>query len=183
MQWLIVGLGNPGQRYDSTRHNAGFITADRLAQLYALDWKEQTKFDGRVASNKTVMLLKPETFMNASGTSVRKVFDFFKLAYEQLVIIHDDLDIPLGQVKVAWGRGPHIHNGLLSIEQQLGTKEFWRVRIGVDNRTAEERRAITGERYVLKALLPAEKKMMEQGVSRAVEIVADIMKGRYAVNR
>jgi peptidyl-tRNA hydrolase, PTH1 family len=183
MQWLIVGLGNPGQRYDTTRHNAGFVAVDALAKQYRMEWKEQTKFDGMVAGNKTIMLLKPETFMNASGTSVRKTLGFFKLASEHLIVIHDDLDMSLGQAKVAWARGPHVHNGLLSVEQQLVTKEFWRVRIGVDNRTAEERRIITGERYVLKPLLQDEKRIMEQGVNRATEIAIDIMKGRYAVNR
>lgn len=182
MQWLIVGLGNPGTRYNLTRHNAGFLTVELLAERKGWAWSEQTKFEGKTAGDKALLLLKPETFMNASGVSLRKTVDYLKIPLEKLIVVHDDLDLPLGQAKVAWAKGPHVHNGLLSIEHYLGTKQFWRVRLGVDSRTAEERRVISGERYVLRGLSYEEKKLMNQGVERAIEITEDIMKGRYATH-
>lgn len=183
MNWLVAGLGNPGQRYDNTRHNAGFAVVDFLAGKEGFSWKEQEKFQGMVAGDRELKLLKPETYMNASGESVKKMTDYYKIPLGNIVVIHDDLDLVLGQAKVAWARGPHIHNGILSVEQYLGTKEFWRVRVGVDNRDSEERRIISGERYVLKPLLYEEKKVLDKGIIQAAEIVGDILGGRYAVNR
>jgi PTH1 family peptidyl-tRNA hydrolase len=179
MRWLIVGLGNPGQRYDNTRHNAGFLAVEMMVGGREWEWKVKSGFEGMTAGEKELMFLKPDTFMNNSGQSVRKVMDFFKILPERLIVIHDDLDLPLSQTKVAWARGPHIHNGILSIEHHLGSKLFWRVRVGVDSRTAEERRMMTGERYVLKPLLYEEKKLLDKGAGKAVEIAEDIMRGRY----
>jgi PTH1 family peptidyl-tRNA hydrolase len=180
MQWLIVGLGNPGQRYDNTRHNAGFLAVDAIARMRGWNWEYKSSLEAMIAGQREVALLKPDTFMNNSGRSLRKSVDYYKILLEKLIVIHDDLDLPLSQTKVSWARGPHIHNGILSVEQNLKSKLFWRVRVGVDSRTAEERRVLRGERYVLKPLSYEERKLLDKGVVRATEIVEDIMRGRYA---
>lgn len=182
MDWLIVGLGNPGVRYENTRHNAGFMVAEKLAEISKYNWTEQKRFEAFVAGDGHKLIVKPETYMNNSGVCVAKVANYYRIKSDRIIIVHDDLDLGLGSAKVSWAKGPHIHNGLVSVEESLGTKDFWRVRLGVDNRTTEERRVLTGERFVLKSLDYEEKKMLIKGVERGVEIVEDIMKGRYGVN-
>lgn len=182
MCWLVVGLGNPGERYNNTRHNAGFLAVEAMASERGLRWKAVKKLDGWMAETGELKLLKPGTFMNASGHSVNRAMHYLRLVPRQLIVIHDDLDLSLGNAKVSWAKGPHIHNGLLSVEAELGTHEFWRVRIGVDNRSPEERRAIPGEKYVLKPLLIVEQRVMEEGVAKAVAIVDRIMRGEYAAS-
>jgi PTH1 family peptidyl-tRNA hydrolase len=114
---LIVGLGNPGREYENTRHNVGAIFIDYLKK------KE-------IPSG--IILAKTDVFMNDSGTSVRKMVDYYKLGLDFLCVVHDDLDIPLGSYKIQKGKGPKLHNGILSVENELGSEDFWRVRIGVD---------------------------------------------------
>ena len=138
---LLVGLGNPGAKYTNTRHNIGFMFLDYLEQQQKLD--------------KQVKTLKPETYMNQSGMAVVKKLSFYKLQPADLIVIHDDLDLPLGEYKIQFGKGPKLHNGVESVEQAIGTKEFWRVRIGVDNRSLENR--VPGDLYVLQNFLPEEK--------------------------
>ncbi|MBU1071203.1 aminoacyl-tRNA hydrolase, partial [Patescibacteria group bacterium] len=112
---LIVGLGNIGEKYKNTRHNVGFMVVDEL---------EKHKEDlGKV------MLVKPATFMNESGRAVAKMVRFYKLDLDNLYVVHDDLDLKLGEYKIQKGVGPKVHNGILSVEKELGDKEFWRVRV------------------------------------------------------
>lgn len=148
---LLVGLGNPGKEYEQTRHNAGFMFLDYLAQKLVLDepWQTRVKFDGIVARVGDWFLLKPVTFMNHSGEAVRKFKNFYKIATADLYVAHDDLDIILGNWKLQQGTGPKVHNGLLSLEESLGSKDFWRLRLGIDSRTPSERSQIAGEDYVL----------------------------------
>ena len=129
---LIIGLGNPGEEYLNTRHNAGFLVAEKL---------QKTKLPAGV------VVRKPDTFMNESGVFVKKLVDQYKLDPSNLYIVHDDLDIPLGSYKIQLGVGPKDHNGVNSVESELGTKDFWRVRIGIDNRQPDDR--IPGEEYTL----------------------------------
>ncbi len=133
---LIVGLGNPGKDYDLTRHNAGFIAAEKLLMKLnkKADFKKESKFGAEIAKVGDILIVKPYTYMNESGRAVRKIMDFYKLGVEDLVLIHDDLDIRLGEYKVQKGVGPKVHNGLGSVEKALGDKSFLRVRLGVDNR-------------------------------------------------
>ncbi|MDD1613846.1 MAG: aminoacyl-tRNA hydrolase [Methylococcaceae bacterium] len=122
---LIVGLGNPGQQYEKTRHNAGFLFLDALAQELGCTWSNQARFQGLFAegnvANGKVMLLKPDTFMNRSGQSVGKIVRYYKLLPEEILVVHDELDF-----------NPHAgHNGLRDIIAHLGSKEFYRLRIGI----------------------------------------------------
>lgn len=182
MKWLIIGLGNPGERYNNTRHNAGFLVVDEWTRKHKVEWNEAKKLDGQLAETAGWKALKPETFMNASGESVQKAVHYFKIPADHVIVVHDDLDLPLGSAKVGWAKGPHIHNGILSVETTLGTKEFWRVRMGVDNRAAEERRMIRGEQYVLKPLEYAERKVLEVGIEKGLLIIKRIMEGEYAIS-
>ncbi len=155
---LIVGLGNPGTQYEHTRHNVGHMYVDYLAQFLRPDTQNihtqfalQKSFDSSVleirTNNVKILLAKPVTFMNRSGAAVRKLRDFYKIANSDVIVVHDDLDITLGLFKIQLARGPKVHNGISSVEQSLGTNDFWRVRIGVENRPKEYK--MSGEAYVL----------------------------------
>lgn len=124
---LFVFLGNPGKKYSSTRHNAGYIACDML--FPSASW--QTKFNGSFAKEGNIMLLKPLTFMNLSGTSVSAATSFFHLKSDEVVVFHDDLELPLGTFKMEKGGPLHGHNGLRSIKERLGSDGFYHVRIGI----------------------------------------------------
>ena len=143
---LIVGLGNPGKKYIDNRHNAGHMFAD-----YAVNEKSCLRIND-------LKILKTDCFMNQSGIFVKKFIENRKLKIENLFVVHDDLDIPLGKFHIQFAVGPQLHNGLESIEDHLHPKDFWRVRIGIDNRLADKR--IPGETYALQNFLPDEKKML-----------------------
>ena len=132
---LLVALGNPGEQYVKTRHNAGFLFLDHLTNYYRIN-DYQPKFKGAFTKgeieNKEILFLKPLTFMNLSGTSVQSACQFYKIAPDDMLVIHDDLDIPLGHTKVKKAGSSGGHNGIKSIEQCLGTPNFWRLRIGID---------------------------------------------------
>ncbi len=132
---LIVGLGNPGRQYERTRHNAGFLFLDALAADFGCVWANAPRFEGlfaecSVASEK-LMLLKPETFMNRSGQSVGKIVRYFKLLPEEILVVHDELDFAAGAVRLKKDGGHAGHNGLRDIIAHLGSKEFYRLRIGI----------------------------------------------------
>lgn len=131
---LIVGLGNPGPQYSWTRHNAGFMVLDRLSRLSGIPVARKA-FSGLAGDGnwegERLYLLKPQTFMNLSGRSVAEALRFYKLSLSDLVVIHDDLDIPFGDVKLKQGGGHGGHNGLRSLAQELGSAEYARVRIGI----------------------------------------------------
>ena len=171
---LIVGLGNPGKRYKNTRHNVGFVISDKLAdKLMLLSGGEteyfsmDSKFDSEILKLDKAILVKPQTFMNDSGKAVSSVSSFYKIDNENLYAVHDDLDIKLGEYKIQKGKGPKDHNGLSSIYKKLGTKEFWHVRIGVENRKVGDR--TMGEEYVLKEFGDEEMKIIDKVVNEAVE--------------
>jgi peptidyl-tRNA hydrolase, PTH1 family len=130
---LVVGLGNPGPEYAASRHNLGFMVTDRLAGEWAASWR--SKFSGRLAEARDgdvrVALLQPQTYMNLSGRSVAAAMRFYKLEPSALVVVHDEIDLGLGDVRAKFGGGLAGHNGLRSLREQLGTAEFARVRIGV----------------------------------------------------
>lgn len=133
---LIVGLGNPGKEYRFTRHNVGFLAVERLAALdesalFIPDKKSKSDICKMTLEDKRILLVKPQTFMNNSGLSVRVLLDFYKIKPVDLIVIHDDKDIPLGDTKVHTNRGPAGHNGVRSLVEQLGTQDFTRIRVGV----------------------------------------------------
>jgi len=164
---LIVGLGNPGEKYKNNRHNVGFLSVNYLTtQLKDKSFSVRTyeKFDCQIfealINTNKFLFVKPQTFMNNSGSAVKKVLDYFKIDIKNLIVIHDDLDIPLGKFKIQKASGPKLHNGILSIEKELKTKDFTRIRIGVDNRNPKLK--IDGERYVLSDFTKEEKKQLDE---------------------
>lgn len=178
---LIVGLGNPGKKYENNRHNVGFMLADRLIEYLhtqeQIPIKHETKFDcifARVQlETEAFIVSKPQTYMNRSGQAVSKIMQYYKVPLENLYIAHDDLDILLGKYKIQKGTGPKLHNGITSIESVLGTKDFWRVRIGVENRSEENR--IPGEAYVLQDFTEEERKVTKGVINEIInKLVARI---------
>ncbi|HEX3330179.1 MAG TPA: aminoacyl-tRNA hydrolase [Gaiellales bacterium] len=141
---LVVGLGNPGPEYAATRHNLGFMVTDRLAGEWSLGWK--SKFSGRVAEGRDgdirLALLQPLTYMNLSGKSVAAAMRFYKLEPDALVVVHDEIDLDLGDVRAKSGGGLAGHNGLRSLRDTLGTADFVRVRIGVGRPERGERQPV-----------------------------------------
>jgi PTH1 family peptidyl-tRNA hydrolase len=148
---LVIGLGNPGVTYVNTRHNTGFQFVDELQK-----------------NNKSnnLVVRKSDTFMNESGNFAKKLIDQYKLDLSDLYIVHDDLDIALGEYKIQFGRGPKDHNGLKSVDDVLGTDEYWHVRIGVDNRPLDNRPL--GIEYVLQNFSDEEKMKMDKVIKEAV---------------
>jgi len=130
---LVVGLGNPGREYERTRHNAGWLVVDELARRHGGSWR--SKFSGSLAEvrlgEKRLALLKPETYMNESGRSVSAAARFFKVPAESILVAHDELDLMPGQVKMKLGGGHAGHNGLKDIHAQLGSADYWRLRLGI----------------------------------------------------
>lgn len=132
---LIVGLGNPGAKYEATRHNVGFWFVDRLAQSKGSKLRHETKFHGELGKldfdGHPLWLLKPSTFMNNSGQAVSALAQFYKIPVQQILVVHDELDIPPGALRVKEGGGHGGHNGLRDIVARLGSKDFVRLRIGI----------------------------------------------------
>ena len=171
---LVVGLGNPGRKYEATRHNAGFWWIERLARAVHGEFRHEARFHGDVAKVATpggeLWLLKPATFMNQSGRAVAALAGFYKLAPGQLLIVHDELDLPPGTVRLKNGGGTGGHNGLNDIAAQLGTKDFWRLRIGIGhprNQTATEQEVLD---YVLHKPGAADHAAIDDAISRGLEV-------------
>jgi len=166
---LYVGLGNPGPTYEKTRHNIGFRVIDRLVvETGARDISKKT-FQGELYRQGNLFFLKPLTFMNLSGQSVRAVMSFFKISLEDLVVIHDDIDLPLGTVRYKVGGSPGGHNGLRSIDAEVG-KEYLRVRLGV-GKPAHKGRV---SNYVLSPFSPEEEEVVARIVAFAAEVCLKI---------
>jgi PTH1 family peptidyl-tRNA hydrolase len=171
-EWsLIIGLGNPGERYARTRHNAGFLVVDELAGRLGAAWETGNRFSALVArgeySGRRLLLAKPQTFMNASGEAVGAMVQFYQLPVSRLLVVVDDADLPLGTLRLRSGGGSGGHHGLESIMDHLGgRREFARQRIGI-GRTAPETREIAG--HVLGRFAEAEWPVMRRVIDRAVE--------------
>ena len=160
---FIVGLGNPGKKYENNRHNVGFRFVDYINKQIKNDPFDKTQgHPERSRTDEKFKVVKTNVFMNNSGAAALKLLSVYKIKVENLIVVHDDLDIPLGKFHIQFGVGPQLHNGLESIENHLKTKDFWRVRIGVDAR--DQNRWIHGETYVLKNFLPEEKKSLNEEI-------------------
>ncbi len=174
MDYLLVGLGNPGKRYESTRHNIGFMVLEKIAAGLEIELKQKS-FDalwGKGAvSGKNVLLAKPQTYMNLSGTAVRRLQSFFKTETSNLIVIHDDLDLPFGSVRLKAGGGTAGHKGLASIESNLGTSDFMRVRLGIGKPVDKSR--IEG--YVLEPFRKEEQDVLPEIIGLAAEASAEIV--------
>jgi PTH1 family peptidyl-tRNA hydrolase len=128
---LIVGLGNPGKKYKNCRHNTGFILLDKFAEENDLKWRKSSKFESEISEFGDTILVKPQTFMNNSGDAVSKLMNFYKISPEDLIVIHDDVDLLFGTVKKQKGKNAAGHHGVEDIMEKIGTKDFWRIRVGV----------------------------------------------------
>ena len=177
---LIVGLGNPGKEYERTRHNVGFIVLDQLqASLPEFSsWEENTKFQAFVAGgmvgNEKVILVKPTTYMNLSGEAVSKIGHYYKVPPPDLIVVHDEKDIPLGDVRVEKNRNHAGHNGVRSIIETINTKEFTRVRVGI--KSESQRKMKDTAKFVLGKFGLFEKKQAEETVRLAVEKVMGLIR-------
>ncbi|MBN9405021.1 MAG: aminoacyl-tRNA hydrolase [Burkholderiales bacterium] len=164
---LFVGLGNPGPEYAATRHNAGFWWIDAIARRLNANLVLERAYKGRVArasvAGQSVWLLQPQTFMNLSGQSVAALARFFKIAPAEILVAHDELDLPAGEAKLKFGGGHAGHNGLRDIHAQLGTADYWRLRLGIGHPGA--RHEVVG--WVLKKPPLDEQIAIEQAVDRA----------------
>lgn len=166
---LVVGLGNPGKKYAANRHNVGFMAVDAMAEgVPGLAWKE--KFSGVFARpelfGQSVMLLKPMTFMNLSGDSVQPAMAFTKATVPEIVVLHDELDVPFGEVRLKVGGGHAGHNGLRSMIERLGSPDFVRVRIGIGRPPAGFRGDVAD--YVLHDFDGSEKAELPEVIAKAV---------------
>lgn len=175
---LIVGLGNPGREYDFTRHNAGFWWVDTFARMRQFTFKAESKFHGLVArgqvDGRELFLLKPQTFMNISGRAVGALTQFHKIEPRHILVVHDELDLPPGSVKLKLGGGHGGHNGLKDIFAHLGTRDFWRLRIGIGH--PGERSDVVN--YVLNAPRREEAELIEHAMQRALDVVPLIVDGK-----
>lgn len=133
---LIVGLGNPGREYDNTRHNMGFMVVDELSKKWGFDFNKK-KFDGvygeKIINGEKIIILKPQKFINLSGEVIRKFVDYFKIDIDDILVIHDDLDTPIGKYKLRYQGSSGGHNGLKNIEFNLATRNYKRIKIGISN--------------------------------------------------
>ena len=173
--WLLVGLGNPGDKYKNNRHNVGFMVVDRIADDYGIG-PFKSKHQGEIAEGRIdgekVVLLKPQTFMNESGQSIGKVAKFYKIDPSRIVIFHDELDIDPGKVRTKDGGGVAGHNGLKSAKAHLGTPDFKRVRIGIGH--PGEKSRVSG--YVLSDFAKAEADMFDNKIYGMSKYVGEILK-------
>ncbi|NEN76416.1 aminoacyl-tRNA hydrolase [Pelistega sp. NLN82] len=177
---LIVGLGNPGPQYEATRHNVGFWLADQLAEDVKASFTVESGFFGQLARTKTIegnlYILKPSTYMNRSGQSVRAVAQFYKIPVEEILVLHDELDIPSGQVKLKRGGGHAGHNGLRDIQAQMGSPDFWRLRIGVGHPRALGLSQQVAD-YVLHPPRKEDMPLLEEALRRSRVAVSALLKG------
>jgi PTH1 family peptidyl-tRNA hydrolase len=178
---LIVGLGNPGQQYEKTRHNAGFLFLDSLAKEFGCVWSNQARFQGLFAeygvSGDKVMLLKPDTFMNRSGQSVGKIARYYKLFPEEILVVHDELDFNPGVLKLKKDGGHAGHNGLRDIIAHLGSKEFYRLRVGIGRPPPGK---VVAD-FVLSAPSKLESEMMLKAFDLASVYMGQIINGDMAI--
>lgn len=173
-RWLVVGLGNPGPRYAGNRHNVGHMVLDVLAQRSSERWKgHKTRTDVAVVRIEGVptVLAKPRSYMNVSGGPVAGVSDFFSVPVDRVIVVHDDMDIPFGAIKIKRGGGVGGHNGLRSISKSLSTPEYVRVRFGVGRPPGSQDAAD----YVLRDFSAAERKELDVELERAADAVEAVL--------
>ena len=167
--FLIVGLGNPGAEYAKTRHNAGFLLVEKLAERWKIGWTVEKKFNARIARSDRdagrALLCEPQTFMNASGETVGPVIGFYRVPLKHVLVAVDDADLPFGELRLRPGGSSGGHHGLESIEQHVGTREFARLRIGIGRKAGA--REITD--YVLGKFSAGETELAEKILAAAAD--------------
>ena len=176
--WIVVGLGNPGPSYESTRHNVGYLVADELAERMGGSWKAHKSgralaIEGRLAGVPGVrtVLGRGRCYMNESGGPVSALLKFYKATPEQLVIVYDELDLPYGDMRIKFGGGDNGHNGLKSVRASLGTGDWYRVRVGISRPPGRQAPAD----YVLKPFSTTERRELDLHVNRAADAVESLL--------
>ena len=170
--YLVAGLGNPGAEYARTRHNAGFLAVERFGKKFSADWKPVSKFQSRIAwveaCGRKVILCEPQTYMNASGEAIESLAAFYKVSLDRVLVVVDDADLPLGQIRLRGEGSSGGHHGLESIERHVGSRSFARLRVGI-GRTDRALRQITG--HVLGKFSPDEAELVENVLDRVADQV------------
>jgi len=187
---LIVGLGNPGEQYEKTRHNAGFMVLDSFATGndlpdFTFDKKSNSLTSDSIMENEKIILAKPQTFMNNSGRSVKTLYSKFRILNSNLIIVHDDIDLLLGKIKISVGSSSAGHKGIESIIRMLGTKDFVRIRIGIQ---PERGKPNDVENFVLKKFSKGESKILEEVIENSCNALNTILeegieKARNEINK
>lgn len=171
---LIAGLGNPGSRYHHSRHNIGFMVLDRLAEQNQISVGQHgfgAVFGKGNISGHPALFVKPQRYMNVSGEVVKKFFDYFKIEVKDVIVVHDDLDLPFGTIRIKAGGGPAGHKGLISIIDHLGDADFIRVRLGIGKPERKE----MAESYVLSPFSSEEMSQLPQVIATAAEILTEML--------
>ncbi|HAT29293.1 MAG TPA: aminoacyl-tRNA hydrolase [Janthinobacterium sp.] len=180
---LIVGLGNPGPEYEQTRHNAGFWLVDNFANsLPGVRLQRESRFNALVAKTTLggaeLWLLEPQTFMNRSGQSVGALARFYKIAADEVLVVHDELDLPPGVAKLKKGGSAGGHNGLKDITAALGTQDYWRLRLGIGHpRTAASQQAVAD--FVLHRPRKEEQVLIEEGIEKSLRVLPLVFQGKF----
>ena len=174
---LVAGLGNPGRGYAATRHNAGFWFVDALAAKLGSAFSHEARFAADVAKAGDLRICKPMTFMNASGRSVAALARFFGIAPDSILVVHDELDLSPGDAKLKLGGGHAGHNGLRDIHAQLGTAEYWRLRLGIGHPRNTETPLRDVVDYVLKAPDAQDRAAIDASIDRVLGVWRDIAAG------
>lgn len=179
---LVVGLGNPGKKYEATRHNAGFWWGEEFARVARLELRDSVRYHGRagkLASPHEIWLLLPDTFMNESGRAVAALAGFYKIASADILVVHDELDLLPGIARLKKGGGTGGHNGVNDIAARLGTKDFWRLRLGIghprDN-AATEQEVVD---YVLNKPSSADRAAIESAIAASLEVWPLLADGKH----
>ena len=178
--YLLVGLGNPEEDYSKTRHNMGFNVINKIAEKYNIEVNKK-KFDGLygdgIIENKKVILLKPQTYMNLSGKSIIQVVNFYKIPFENIIVIYDDIDVEPGLIRIRKKGSSGSHNGMKSVIEELGTEEFARIRIGI-GKPQHEGDMIN---YVIGAIPQGEEEKLKEGVEKGAEAITEILKNNIDI--
>ncbi|MFH1460927.1 MAG: aminoacyl-tRNA hydrolase [Patescibacteria group bacterium] len=168
---LIIGLGNPGEKYQKTRHNLGFMVVDFLAgkESWQKNKKANCLYLKKQINQESVILSKPQDFMNNSGQAAKTLTDYYKIPAQDIIVIHDDIDLALGEIKIQPNRGSAGHKGVQSIINALNTKDFTRIRIGI--RPADSEIAIDTEKFVLQNFTKQEKPIIQETIKKAAQFI------------
>ena len=178
--WFIVGLGNPGEKYEATRHNLGFMVVDECVagSKYQVVWEDSKKFKSWIAKTNDLIFTKPQTYMNNSGLAVKLLTTYYKLLTTDVIIVHDDIDLPLGKIKIRLGGSAGGHHGVESVINSLSNDKFVRVRLGIgtlhSQRSERDRQHTDTERFVLEPFASSEKAKVKQLVkhgAKALELI------------
>ena len=172
---LVVGLGNPGAGYEDNRHNLGFWFVDALARDLKVALAPQGKFHGHVGRTENLWLLKPSTFMNRSGQAVVALANFYKILPDEILVVHDELDLQPGSIRLKQGGGNGGHNGLKDIQAHLTVPDFWRLRVGIGH--PGDRNEVVN--YVLKAPRKEEQELIDKALDRCLQVWPKLAAGDY----